>query len=859
MKNNFNISCFFILISLLVLYSTKLSAADLVVDAEVVDIKESGNLIVGKGSVNIVDGNNISIKGDNVRYNRLSQVVEIDGNVIFFDTEKNSKVTSNKIIFDRNQNTISSFGKTSVNIFDNSNKNIEFKVSGENAIINRNTKTLEITDNVILNDMINEYKILSDKIIYNQIEEVFKSFNKTEIDYQNKYLIETDNILYDKSKNIIFSENKTSIFDKFDNQFKLSNFNFDIKNKLFKANNLKLIDKDNNILELNNGYINIDLNELVGSDFSLVFNKGLFGNKENDPRLFGRYIITNQSETTMKKSIFTTCKKEDGKCPAWSMSADEVKHSSEKKRIEYKNAWLEIYEVPVLYFPYFFHPDPTIKRQSGFLFPQFISSSNLGFSTQIPYFNAIDYDKDLTISPRVYTNNNLFLQTEYRQAFNNSDFISDFSFNKKDKTNGHFFSSLKGDFENSFYEMKIETVSNNDYLKKYQIKSPLIKNYSTLNSRFMIETISDDSTFSSSIDIIEDLAKQDSDKYEYIFPNFEYTREAYLDDGIFETVSYRSSGNYHKYNTNVDEVDLINDLVFTSNNSNILKNSDTSFELLLRNLNTYGDLSNTYKDDKDYKILSSILYNIRYPLFKETDEDTEFLTPILSFRYSPNKGLNLRNEKELIRFQDLFNLDRVNNKTIESGESITLGLEYKNQDKFNKDKINLGIGVNFKTKKDEDLPLSTSLNQKTSDIIGYSGINITENLSLNYNFSIDENLRDTKYSLASLNYNSSKFSTSFEYMEKSQPIGEESYLNNVSRIEINNSNSLAFETNKNLDKNLTDYYNLIYKYKNDCLEASLVYNKQFYDDVSINSDKNIFFKISIIPFGDLGTASNEQN
>ena len=859
MKNKFNISYFFILVSLLVLYSTKLSAADLVVDAEVVDIKESGNLIVGKGSVNIVDGNNISIKGDNVRYNRLSQVVEIDGNVIFFDTEKNSKVTSNKIIFDRNQNTISSFGKTSVNIFDNSNKNIEFKVSGENAIINRNTKTLEITDNVILNDMINEYKILSDKIIYNQIEEVFKSFNKKEIDYQNKYLIETDNILYDKSKNIIFSENKTSIFDKFDNQFKLSNFNFDIKNKLFKANNLKKIDKDNNILELNNGYINIDLNELVGSDFSLVFNKGLFGNKENDPRLFGRYIITNQSETTMKKSIFTTCKKEDGKCPAWSMSADEVKHSSEKKRIEYKNAWLEIYEVPVLYFPYFFHPDPTIKRQSGFLFPQFISSSNLGFSAQIPYFNAIDYDKDLTISPRVYTNNNLFLQTEYRQAFNNSDFISDFSFNKKDKTNSHFFSSLKGDFENSFYEMKIETVSNNDYLKKYQIKSPLIKNYSTLNSRFMIETISDDSTFSSSIDIIEDLAKQDSDKYEYIFPNFEYTREAYLDDGIFETVSYRSSGNYHKYNTNVDEVDLINDLVFTSNNSNILKNSDTSFELLLRNLNTYGDLSNTYKDDKDYKILSSILYNIRYPLFKETDEDTEFLTPILSFRYSPNKGLNLRNEKELIRFQDLFNLDRVNNKTIESGESITLGLEYKNQDKFNKDKINLGIGVNFKTKKDEDLPLSTSLNQKTSDIIGYSGINITENLSLNYNFSIDENLRDTKYSLASLNYNSSKFSTSFEYMEKSQPIGEESYLNNVSRIEINNSNSLAFETNKNLDKNLTDYYNLIYKYKNDCLEASVVYNKQFYDDVSINSDKNIFFKISIIPFGDLGTASNEQN
>ncbi len=67
------------------------------------------------------------------------------------------------------------------------------------------------------------------------------------------------------------------------------------------------------------------------------------------------------------------------------------------------------------------------------------------------------------------------------------------------------------------------------------------------------------------------------------------------------------------------------------------------------------------------------------------------------------------------------------------------------------------------------------------------------------------------------------------------------------------TNSLSFETNKNIDKNLTDYYNLIYKYKNDCLEASLVYNKQFYQDDTINSGKNIFFKISFIPFGTVNT------
>ena len=53
--------------------------------------------------------------------------------------------------------------------------------------------------------------------------------------------------------------------------------------------------------------------------------------------------------------------------------------------------------------------------------------------------------------------------------------------------------------------------------------------------------------------------------------------------------------------------------------------------------------------------------------------------------------------------------------------------------------------------------------------------------------------------------------------------------------------------------NLTNYYNLIYEYKNDCLKASVVYNKQFYQEDTVNSGKNIFFKISFIPFGNINT------
>ena len=41
------------------------------------------------------------------------------------------------------------------------------------------------------------------------------------------------------------------------------------------------------------------------------------------------------------------------------------------KNISYKNVWLNIYDTPVVYFQKFFHPDPTVKRQSGFLIPTF--------------------------------------------------------------------------------------------------------------------------------------------------------------------------------------------------------------------------------------------------------------------------------------------------------------------------------------------------------------------------------------------------------------------------------------------------------------------------------------------------------
>jgi len=52
--------------------------------------------------------------------------------------------------------------------------------------------------------------------------------------------------------------------------------------------------------------------------------------------------------------------------------------------------------------------------------------------------------------------------------------------------------------------------------------------------------------------------------------------------------------------------------------------------------------------------------------------------------------------------------------------------------------------------------------------------------------------------------------------------------------------------NKTID--LTEYYNLAYQYKNDCLTASIEYDKEYYSDKDIRPNESLLFKLKIIPF-----------
>jgi LPS-assembly protein len=140
-----------------------------------------------------------------------------------------------------------------------------------------------------------------------------------------------------------------------------------------------------------------------------------------------------------------------------------------------------------------------------------------------------------------------------------------------------------------------------------------------------------------------------------------------------------------------------------------------------------------------------------------------------------------------------------------------------------------------------------------SDIFGNIEVYPSENLSLKYNFSIDNNFDKTNYDGISAKFKINKFVTSFEYSDEKNNLINESFTSNSTSFEIDNNNSIDFNVRRNNEKSATEFYNLIYNYKNDCLVASIKFNKEFYKDSDLKPEKEIFFTLSLIPFGGVTT------
>ena len=390
--------------------------------------------------------------------------------------------------------------------------------------------------------------------------------------------------------------------------------------------------------------------EIVGTDIKAFLNDDRFKvNINNKPRIFANTIKINNEKSSFGKSNFTICDyRKNNKCPPWSIKAKKMLHDNKKKTVYYDNAVIQIYDVPVFFIPKLSHPDPTVDRRSGFLIPSFSDTKNLGAGISIPYFWALNNDKNLTLTNKLFANENPLFLGEYHQAFKNSNLLTDFGFTegykktsnkKRAGDRSHFFSKFVKNFNfsetsESTLNLSVQNVSDNKYLKLYKIESNLVDyNSNTLKNSLDFTHQDENIFFGFNTSVFETLNDSYNDKYEYILPDITINKNL-ISDSSLGLLDLQTNFKVHNYDTNKLSKFLVNDLFWSSNERSFSSGINGKILSNLKNINYETKNIDFYKEETTNEIFGAVGYLSNIDLRKNIGSSTHFLNPKLFTLFS---------------------------------------------------------------------------------------------------------------------------------------------------------------------------------------------------------------------------------
>ncbi|MEE2741985.1 MAG: LPS assembly protein LptD [Pseudomonadota bacterium] len=123
---------------------------------------------------------------------------------------------------------------------------------------------------------------------------------------------------------------------------------------------------------------------------------------------------------TLERAAYTGCSVEDSdgcpKEPTWQINAVRVVYDPTRERVTYRNSNIELFGLPLIPLPGFSHPVGD-NGGSGLLVPNLRYDRNNGFEVALPYYFKLAPNRDLTITPHVYTDTLPMLETNFRHLY----------------------------------------------------------------------------------------------------------------------------------------------------------------------------------------------------------------------------------------------------------------------------------------------------------------------------------------------------------------------------------------------------------------------------------------------------------
>ena len=819
---------------------------------------------------------NTEIVADQFKYNKISNVLNANGSVKILNIKDDYVIYSDDITYFKNDEKIFSKNK-SQGVFGGIN------IASKEFYFNRNENILNASGNVRIDDTIEDYIVFSDEITYFKNEDKITTKGKTKSIIQSKYDFDSYDVTLDRKLKKLSSNNKTSVIDDNSNKYKLTKFIYSYDTKFLKGEDLEVetnyLSKKSDKYYFKSAFINFEDNSFVSKDTKILFHNSLFDKErnpeneldayffgKNDPRLSSVTSAGDENKTILNKAVFTSCKINDN-CPPWSIKANKIIHDKVKKEISYKDAVLNLYDVPVFYFPKFFHPDPSVERRSGLLQPRLNNSNVLGSSVNIPYFHVISENKDLTLKPTIFDSEIYMFQNEYRQENERSSFIADFSFTKGYKSNlsenrnsiSHIFSKFDLDlnikeFSSSKLKLFLEKVNNDTYLKIFEnvlqvnekFKNDL-EDKNNLTSGVELTLDHNNYNFSAGLTSYENLQEDNNDRYQYVLPYYDFTTSLFSNSN--GSLSFDTSGRNTLSNTNNLRSKITNTLKYSTSDLYSKTGFVNNFGVYFKNLNATGKNDTKYKSTLQSEILNIYEFNSSLPLININKKYNNYITPKISFRINPSDMKDSSTDSRLITTDNIFDINRLGlTDSYEAGKSLTLGLDYKKENIANNDKyFEIKLASILRDKEENKIPTSSTANRTTSNLFGSIENKFSNLLTLNYDFAIDNDLNKFEHNSIEAEFSVNNFITTFNFLEKDGEIGDTNTLENTTKLTLDTNSSLLFKTRRNRKISLTEYYDLIYEYQNDCLTAGIKYRKTYYQDRDLKPKEDLFFTITLFP------------
>jgi LPS-assembly protein len=576
---------------------------------------------------------------------------------------------------------------------------------------------------------------------------------------------------------------------------------------------------------------------------------------------------SNGIKTEVSNAVYSPCNlcEEDPEAaPLWQLKAVRVIHNAEEKRVEYRDAWLEVFGVPVAYTPYLSHPDPTVKRRSGLLAPSFSSSSELGFRIETPFFWAIDDYQDATITPLITTGGSGSI-LEYNRNFEKGIIRANGSFVFNDPDQGE---RAYIDFESEYHfnntwraGLDVETASDDTYTRRYGFDTDSVlesraylegfkgKNYQSVNAYAFTDLRSNSESRNSPIILpIYDFNYVGNRDRLGGFASFDFNALNLMrnsGDGSTRRLSLRPRwdrpfrGNYGElYNASVS---LAADAYHSSN---VVQDDETEFTGLAGRFLPRASLS------------------WRLPLIRPGTTFNNTIEPIIKFVAAPNVGnttLIPNEDSPEIEFDEtnllsdnLFDgIDRV-----EGGMRASYGLNWVVTGK-NDGSASFFLGQAYRPREDSNFGPGSGLNDKFSDIIGRAHFRPNKFADITYRTQLSSDDIEVQRNELSGTVGPSALQATASYIFIGQQPGSEF----EGREELNTS--LSSQINENLRANFSSLYDvedadlrslgLQVVYEDECVKFTSQLTRSFFEDRDLRPEDRVSFTIVLKTLGEFTT------